>query len=305
MKKRSNNKKEVSRTKLKKTKTSTVGRRSNQKVPDPWKEIRLKLKPIGKAYTKFIEKRKVAKQKEEQRRLKAEEEQRRNEEMSLKSQREEERILKKRKKLKEQEEKKLKAQEKLRLEEKRIKEEREDKIRQEQLYKERLIKAEQERKKQLERVSKIREEEEKFREEMSLKIGVRFDQEQQLRNEEQRLKNEEDKLKDREKILKEKEKNLEEKQRVKVEVKKTKENKRLNGTVKWFNASKGYGFIRRKGEEKDIFVHSTAIRNSGLEYLKEGEQLTFELEFSDKGPSAINLQKIVNEVSRSYLKVIK
>ena len=81
--------------------------------------------------------------------------------------------------------------------------------------------------------------------------------------------------------------------------------KRLNGTVKWFNDDKGYGFIKRKGEEKDIFVHFSAVQNSGLKYLKEGEQLTFEVGYSDKGPSAINLQKTVNEVSRSYLKVVK
>ena len=80
---------------------------------------------------------------------------------------------------------------------------------------------------------------------------------------------------------------------------------RLNGTVKWFNDAKGYGFIKREGEEKDIFVHFSAVKNSGLKYLKEGEQLTFEVEYSDKGPSAVNLQKIVNEVSRSHLKLIK
>ena len=81
--------------------------------------------------------------------------------------------------------------------------------------------------------------------------------------------------------------------------------KRLNGKVKWFSGAKGYGFIEREGEEKDIFVHFSAVKNSGLKYLKEGEQLTFEVEYSDKGPSAINLQKTVNEVSRSYLKVVK
>jgi len=79
----------------------------------------------------------------------------------------------------------------------------------------------------------------------------------------------------------------------------------LKGKVKWFNGAKGYGFIEREDEEKDIFVHFSAVENSGLKYLKEGEQLTFEVEYSDKGPSAINLQKTVNEVSRSYLKVVK
>ena len=97
MKKRNDIKKEVK--KIKKTKSSTVSKRTNQRVPDPWKEIRLKLKPIGKAYNKFREKRRIAKQKEEERRLKEEEEQR------LKEQ--EEQISK------EQEEQRLKEQEKL------------------------------------------------------------------------------------------------------------------------------------------------------------------------------------------------
>ena len=84
-----------------------------------------------------------------------------------------------------------------------------------------------------------------------------------------------------------------------------KKKKRLNGTVKWFNGAKGYGFIKREGEEKDLFVHSSDVQNSGLKFLKEGEQLTFEVEYSDKGPSAINLQKTVNEVSHSHLKVVR
>ena len=86
MKKRDNNKKEVTKTKLKRTKGSMVNKRTNQRQPDPWKEIRLKLKPLGKAYNKFREKRRIAKQKEEQRRLKAEEEQRLREETALKLQ---------------------------------------------------------------------------------------------------------------------------------------------------------------------------------------------------------------------------
>jgi len=81
--------------------------------------------------------------------------------------------------------------------------------------------------------------------------------------------------------------------------------KRLNGTVKWFNGAKGYGFIKREDKEKDIFVHFSAVKNSGLKYLKEGEQLTFEVENSDKGPTALNLQKTDNEASRSHLKVVK
>ena len=282
MKKGDDNKKEVTKIKLKKTKDSMVNRRTSQREPDPWKEIRLKLKPLSKAYNKFREKRRIAKQKEEQRRLKAEEEQRL-----------EEKRIKEEKKIKKEEERRLKAQEKQRLEEKRIKEEREERIRQKQIYKERLIKGEQERIKQLERVSKLREEERKLREERILKINSRFDEEKRLK-EEKRLELEQ-RLKEEEKINLKEERRLDDKQK----------KKRLNGTVKWFNGAKGYGFIKREGEEKDIFVHFSAVQNSGLKYLKEGEQLTFEVEYSDKGPSAINLQKTVNEVSRSYLKVVK
>ena len=81
--------------------------------------------------------------------------------------------------------------------------------------------------------------------------------------------------------------------------------KRLNGTVKWFNDVKGFGFIKREDKEKDVFVHFSAVQNSGLKYLKKSEQLTFEVEYSDKGLSAVNLQKTVNEISHSHLKVVK
>ena len=67
MKKRDDSKKEAAKNKLKKTKGSMVNKRTNQRVPDPWKEIRLKLKPISKAYNKFKEKRRIAKQREEKR----------------------------------------------------------------------------------------------------------------------------------------------------------------------------------------------------------------------------------------------
>mgnify|MGYP000285902057 CR=1 FL=1 len=298
MKKRNDIKKEVK--KIKKTKDSMVNKRRNQSEPDLWKEIRSNLKPLGKAYNKFREKRRIAKQKEEERRLKAKEEQRLREEEALRLQEQEEKRLKKAKKIKEEEERILKAQEKQRLEEKRIIEERDERIRQEQIYKERLIKGEQERIKQLERVNESREEKRKLIEERNLKIESGFVEEQRLKEEEQRLK--EEKRLELEQRLKEEEKiNLKEERRLDDEQKK----KRLNGTVKWFNGAKGYGFIKREGEEKDIFVHSSAVQNAGLKYLKEGEQLTFEVEYSNKGPSAINLQKTVNKVSRPHLKVVK
>jgi len=65
----------------------------------------------------------------------------------------------------------------------------------------------------------------------------------------------------------------------------------LKGKVEWFNNKKGYGFIEREDKEKDVFVHASAIREAGLELLKEGEELTFEVVIGDKGPSAVKLKK--------------
>ena len=64
----------------------------------------------------------------------------------------------------------------------------------------------------------------------------------------------------------------------------------INGKVKWFNGTKGYGFIEREDKKKDVFVHSSAVQAASLE-LNEGDELTFEVENGEKGPSAINLQK--------------
>ena len=65
----------------------------------------------------------------------------------------------------------------------------------------------------------------------------------------------------------------------------------LKGKVKWFNGTKGYGFIEREDKEKDVFFHSSAVREAGLKYLNEGDELTFEVENGEKGPAAINLKK--------------
>ena len=64
----------------------------------------------------------------------------------------------------------------------------------------------------------------------------------------------------------------------------------INGKVKWFNGTKGYGFIEREDKEKDVFVHTSAVRDAGLE-LNEGDAITFEITETEKGKSAINLQK--------------
>ena len=64
----------------------------------------------------------------------------------------------------------------------------------------------------------------------------------------------------------------------------------INGKVKWFNQTKGYGFISRDNS-KDVFVHSSAVKDAGLSGLAEGEVITFEVEEGAKGPAAVNLQK--------------
>ena len=63
---------------------------------------------------------------------------------------------------------------------------------------------------------------------------------------------------------------------------------RETGTVKWFNAQKGYGFIQR-AEGKDVFVHYTAIVADGYRSLEEGQQVEFEVVVGDKGPQAQNV----------------
>ena len=86
----------------------------------------------------------------------------------------------------------------------------------------------------------------------------------------------------------------------------------LKGKVKWFNGTKGFGFIEREDKEKDVFVHVSAVRDAGLDYLNEkdvfvhvsavrdagldylneGDEMSFEVEDGPKGPNATNLQKI-------------
>ena len=58
------------------------------------------------------------------------------------------------------------------------------------------------------------------------------------------------------------------------------------GTVKWFNMAKGYGFIEPESGEKDAFVHISAVQRAGLETLREGQKVEFELVPGDKGRSS-------------------
>jgi len=64
------------------------------------------------------------------------------------------------------------------------------------------------------------------------------------------------------------------------------------GTVKWFNAQKGYGFIQPEDGSKDVFVHISAVERAGLSHLHEGQRVSFELERGQQGKtSAVNLQQ--------------
>lgn len=63
------------------------------------------------------------------------------------------------------------------------------------------------------------------------------------------------------------------------------------GTVKWFNAEKGYGFISIEGED-DVFVHFSAIQGEGFKSLEEGQSVEFEITKGDRGPQAANVVKL-------------
>jgi CspA family cold shock protein len=62
------------------------------------------------------------------------------------------------------------------------------------------------------------------------------------------------------------------------------------GTVKWFNESKGFGFISQEDGGPDVFVHFRSIQGTGFKTLAEGQKVTFDLEQGPKGPQAANVQ---------------
>jgi CspA family cold shock protein len=66
---------------------------------------------------------------------------------------------------------------------------------------------------------------------------------------------------------------------------------RVNGTVKWFNDAKGFGFLAVEGG-KDVFVHHSAIEAEGFRSLTEGDKVEFSIEQGPKGPSAVNVRRI-------------
>jgi len=67
---------------------------------------------------------------------------------------------------------------------------------------------------------------------------------------------------------------------------------KLVGVVKWFNDSKGFGFITPENGQKDCFVHHSAIKGDGFKSLAEGDRVEFEVEEGQKGPAATNVVKI-------------
>jgi cold shock protein len=64
------------------------------------------------------------------------------------------------------------------------------------------------------------------------------------------------------------------------------------GTVKWFNAQKGYGFIQPEGGSKDVFVHISAVERAGLGTLREGQKLSYDVQQERGKTSACNLKEV-------------
>mgnify|MGYP001584473432 CR=1 FL=1 len=75
------------------------------------------------------------------------------------------------------------------------------------------------------------------------------------------------------------------------------EQQRIQGTVRWFSRVKGYGFIQPDGQEKDVFVHFSAIQGEGYRNLDEGQRVEFTVEDTDKGPQAVQVVGLAASVT--------
>lgn len=69
---------------------------------------------------------------------------------------------------------------------------------------------------------------------------------------------------------------------------------RLNGTVKWFNTQKGYGFIKPDGQDKDVFVHISALQESGLDRLNDNQRISFEMVDDRQGKKSAGKLQLIN-----------
>ncbi|WP_426136512.1 cold shock domain-containing protein CspD [Pseudomonas sp. PWP3-1b2] len=70
-----------------------------------------------------------------------------------------------------------------------------------------------------------------------------------------------------------------------------------NGTVKWFNNAKGYGFVIEDGKNEDLFAHFSAIQLEGYKTLKAGQAVSFEITQGPKGLHAVNIKVLINAVA--------
>ena len=75
----------------------------------------------------------------------------------------------------------------------------------------------------------------------------------------------------------------------------------MKGTVKWYNARKGYGFITPEDNSDDVFVHATSLKDSGLKKLFTGSEVTFEIDQDDKGKRAKSI-KVTKEENKKFCK---
>ncbi|EDW7846894.1 cold shock-like protein CspC [Salmonella enterica] len=69
---------------------------------------------------------------------------------------------------------------------------------------------------------------------------------------------------------------------------------KIKGQVKWFNESKGFGFITPADGSKDVFVHFSAIQGNGFKTLAEGQNVEFEIQDGQKGPAAVNVSYLID-----------
>jgi CspA family cold shock protein len=72
------------------------------------------------------------------------------------------------------------------------------------------------------------------------------------------------------------------------------------GTVKWFDARKGYGFIQPEGDSKDVFVHISAVESAGMSSLREGQKVSFDIEQNRGKASACNLNQVLTDGGAGY-----